>query len=117
VFSEGVDLRGNRLVGAAVVGVGLAQLNHESDLIKDYYNETIGRGFDYAYQIPGMNKVLQAVGRVIRGESDRGVVLLIEERFSADRYRALFPTHWNHAKTVKSTDDISREVAGFWRNS
>ncbi|HCQ5324387.1 TPA: hypothetical protein OLB91_003237, partial [Listeria monocytogenes] len=74
-------------------------------------------GFDYAYQIPGMNKVLQAVGRVIRGESDRGVVLLIEERFSADRYRALFPTHWNHAKTVKSTDDISREVAGFWRNS
>ncbi|EAE8345938.1 ATP-dependent DNA helicase [Listeria monocytogenes] len=117
VFSEGVDLRGDRLVGAAVVGVGLAQLNYESDLIKDYYNETIGRGFDYAYQIPGMNKVLQAVGRVIRGESDRGVVLLIEERFSAERYRALFPTHWNHAKTVKSADDISREVAGFWRNS
>lgn len=116
VFSEGVDLRGERLVGAAVVGVGLAQLNHESDLIKDYYNETIGRGFDYAYQIPGMNKVLQAVGRVIRGESDCGVVLLIEERFSADRYRALFPAHWNHAKTVKSTDDISREVAGFWQN-
>ncbi|MBC2186108.1 ATP-dependent DNA helicase [Listeria sp. FSL L7-0253] len=117
VFSEGVDLRGDRLVGAAIVGVGLAQLNHESDLIKDYYNKTIGRGFDYAYQIPGMNKVLQAVGRVIRGESDRGVVLLIEERFSADRYRALFPAHWNHAKTVKSTDEITREVDGFWRNS
>ncbi|MBC2184344.1 ATP-dependent DNA helicase [Listeria sp. FSL L7-0233] len=117
VFSEGVDLRGDRLVGAAIVGVGLAQLNHESDLIKDYYNKTIGRGFDYAYQIPGMNKVLQAVGRVIRGVSDRGVVLLIEERFSADRYRALFPAHWNHAKTVKSTDEITREVDGFWRNS
>ncbi|MBC1568674.1 ATP-dependent DNA helicase [Listeria sp. FSL L7-1425] len=117
VFSEGVDLRGDRLVGAAIVGVGLAQLNHESDLIKDYYNKTIGRGFDYAYQIPGMNKVLQAVGRVIRGESDRGVVLLIEERFSADRYRALFPAHWNHAKTVKSAHEISREVDGFWRNS
>ncbi|EAC7885220.1 ATP-dependent DNA helicase [Listeria monocytogenes] len=117
VFSEGIDLRGERLVGAAVVGVGLAQLNHESDLIKDYYNETIGQGFDYAYQIPGMNKVLQAVGRVVRGESDRGVVLLIEERFSTNRYRALFPAHWNHAKTVKSTDDISREVAGFWQNS
>ncbi|MBC2193382.1 ATP-dependent DNA helicase [Listeria sp. FSL L7-0229] len=117
VFSEGVDLRGDRLVGAAIVGVGLAQLNHESDLIKDYYNKTIGRGFDYAYQIPGMNKVLQAVGRVIRGESDRGVVLLIEERFSADRYRALFPAHWNHAKTVKSTDEITQEVDGFWRNS
>lgn len=117
VFSEGIDLRGERLVGAAVVGVGLAQLNHESDLIKDYYNETIGQGFDYAYQIPGMNKVLQAVGRVVRGESDRGVVLLIEERFSTNRYRALFPAHWNHAKTVKSTGDISREVAGFWQNS
>ncbi|MBC1987465.1 ATP-dependent DNA helicase [Listeria sp. FSL L7-0478] len=117
VFSEGVDLRGDRLVGAAIVGVGLAQLNHESDLIKDYYNKTIGRGFDYAYQIPGMNKVLQAVGRVIRGESDRGVVLLIEERFSADRYRALFPAHWNHAKTVKSAHEISREADGFWRNS
>ncbi|EAK8406868.1 ATP-dependent DNA helicase [Listeria monocytogenes] len=117
VFSEGIDLRGERLAGAAVVGVGLAQLNHESDLIKDYYNETIGQGFDYAYQIPGMNKVLQAVGRVVRGESDRGVVLLIEERFSTNRYRALFPAHWNHAKTVKSTDDISREVAGFWQNS
>ncbi|MBC2073754.1 ATP-dependent DNA helicase [Listeria marthii] len=117
VFSEGIDLRGERLVGAAIVGVGLAQLNHESDLIKDYYNKTLGRGFDYAYQIPGMNKVLQAVGRVIRGESDRGVVLLIEERFSADRYRALFPAHWNHAKTVKSTTEISQEVNGFWRNS
>ncbi|UHP10350.1 ATP-dependent DNA helicase [Listeria marthii] len=117
VFSEGIDLRGERLIGAAIVGVGLAQLNHESDLIKDYYNKTIGRGFDYAYQIPGMNKVLQAVGRVIRGESDRGVVLLIEERFSADRYRALFPAHWNHAKTVKSTQEISREVNGFWQNS
>ncbi|MBF2555664.1 ATP-dependent DNA helicase [Listeria marthii] len=117
VFSEGIDLRGERLVGAAIVGVGLAQLNHESDLIKDYYNKTLGRGFDYAYQIPGMNKVLQAVGRVIRGESDRGVVLLIEERFSADRYRALFPAHWNHAKTVKSTTGISQEVNGFWRNS
>ncbi|MDT0091951.1 ATP-dependent DNA helicase [Listeria marthii] len=117
VFSEGIDLRGERLVGAAIVGVGLAQLNHESDLIKGYYNKTLGRGFDYAYQIPGMNKVLQAVGRVIRGESDRGVVLLIEERFSADRYRALFPAHWNHAKTVKSTTEISQEVNGFWRNS
>lgn len=117
IFSEGIDLRGERLVGAAIVGVGLAQLNHESDLIKDYYNKTLGRGFDYAYQIPGMNKVLQAVGRVIRGESDRGVVLLIEERFSADRYRALFPAHWNHAKTVKSTTEISQEVNGFWRNS
>ncbi|MBC6179173.1 ATP-dependent DNA helicase, partial [Listeria welshimeri] len=67
VFSEGIDLRGERLIGAAIVGVGLAQLNPESDLIKDYYNETIGQGFDYAYQLPGMNKVLQAVGRVIRG--------------------------------------------------
>ncbi|MBC6296728.1 ATP-dependent DNA helicase [Listeria sp. FSL L7-1517] len=116
IFSEGIDLRGERLIGAAIVGVGLAQLNPESDLIKDYYNKTIGHGFDYAYQIPGMNKVLQAVGRVIRAESDRGVVLLIEERFSADRYRALFPAHWNHAKTVKNTQEIVQQVSEFWRN-
>ncbi|MBC1846067.1 ATP-dependent DNA helicase [Listeria seeligeri] len=117
VFSEGIDLRGERLIGAAIVGVGLAQLNPESDLIKDYYNETIGQGFDYAYQLPGMNKVLQAVGRVIRGESDRGVVLLIDERFSASRYRALFPAHWNHAKIVKNTEEITEQVTEFWRNN
>ncbi|ECQ6354493.1 TPA: ATP-dependent DNA helicase [Listeria innocua] len=117
VFSEGVDLRGERLIGTAIVGVGLAQMNIESDLIKDYYNETIGRGFDYAYQIPGMNKVLQAVGRVIRGEKDQGVVLLIEERFATERYKALFPAHWNHARTVKNTLQIEREVNEFWRNN
>ncbi|MBF2374879.1 ATP-dependent DNA helicase [Listeria seeligeri] len=117
VFSEGIDLRGERLIGAAIVGVGLAQLNPESDLIKDYYNETIGQGFDYAYQLPGMNKVLQAVGRVIRGESDRGVVLLIDERFSASRYRTLFPVHWNHAKIVKNTKEITEQVTEFWRNN
>ncbi|WP_271003644.1 ATP-dependent DNA helicase [Listeria seeligeri] len=117
VFSEGIDLRGERLIGAAIVGVGLAQLNPESDLIKDYYNETIGQGFDYAYQLPGMNKVLQAVGRVIRGESDRGVVLLIDERFSASRYRTLFPAHWNHAKIVKNTKEITEQVTEFWRNN
>ncbi|MBC6148566.1 ATP-dependent DNA helicase [Listeria innocua] len=117
VFSEGVDLRGERLIGTAIVGVGLAQMNVESDLIKDYYNETIGRGFDYAYQIPGMNKVLQAVGRVIRGEKDQGVVLLIEERFATERYKALFPAHWNHAKAVKNTLQIEREVNEFWRNN
>ncbi|MEE9724900.1 ATP-dependent DNA helicase [Listeria seeligeri] len=117
VFSEGIDLRGERLIGAAIVGVGLAQLNPESDLIKDYYNETIGQGFDYAYQLPGMNKVLQAVGRVIRGESDRGVVLLIDERFSASRYRTLFPAHWNHAKIGKNTKEITEQVTEFWRNN
>lgn len=117
VFSEGIDLRGERLIGAAIVGVGLAQLNPESDLIKDYYNETIGQGFDYAYQLPGMNKVLQAVGRVIRGESDRGVILLIDERFSASRYRTLFPGHWNHAKIVKNTKEITEQVTEFWRNN
>ncbi|MBC1375991.1 ATP-dependent DNA helicase [Listeria sp. FSL L7-1699] len=117
VFSEGVDLRGERLIGTAIVGVGLAQMNVESDLIKDYYNETIGRGFDYAYQIPGMNKVLQAVGRVIRGEKDQGVVLLIEERFATERYKALFPAHWNHVRAVKNTLQIEREVNEFWRNN
>ena len=82
------------LVGAVVVGVGLPQICLEREIIREWFDSRTGHGFEYAYVYPGMNKVLQAVGRVIRSENDRGVVLLIDDRFSQLRYRKLFPPEW-----------------------
>ncbi len=98
-FSEGIDLKGERLIGAVVVGVGLPEINLRSDLIRDYYDRERGirergDGFDYAYVFPGMNKILQAAGRVIRTEEDKGTVLLIDSRFGTPEYRRLYPAHW-----------------------
>ena len=91
IFGEGIDLVGERLIGAVVVGVGIPQLGLERDLIKDYFDQHNGSGFAYAYQYPGFNRVLQATGRVIRTETDRGIIVLIDERFTHARYRRLFP--------------------------
>ena len=92
IFGEGVDLVGERLIGAVIVGVGLPQLCVEKNLIRDYFQQQNAMGFEYAYTFPGMNRVLQAIGRVIRSETDHGVVLLIDARFNETRYRRLFPT-------------------------
>ena len=116
VFGEGIDLVGDRLIGAIIVGVGLPQLCVERDLIRDYFTEKTGSGFDYAYTFPGMNRVLQATGRVIRSETDRGVVLLIDARFREPRYRRLFPAWWQPAG-VRSTGDIQEALRRFWRPS
>ena len=94
LFGEGIDLVGDRLVGAVVVGVGLPQICTERDLIRDYFQERNGRGFDYAYRIPGMIRVLQAAGRVIRTETDRGTALLIDSRYREPAYRDLLPEWW-----------------------
>jgi DNA excision repair protein ERCC-2 len=114
VFGEGIDLVGDRLIGAIIVGVGLPQLCVERDLIRDYFAEKTGAGFDYAYTFPGMNRVLQATGRVIRSESDRGVVLLIDARFNEQRYRRLFPAWWQPAR-VRSISDIHEALRQFWQ--
>ena len=98
IFSEGVDLTGDRLTGAVIVGVGLPKISLRQDVIRDYFDEKNGRGYDYAYLYPGMNKVLQAAGRVIRREEDEGAVLLIDERFTTPAYLSLFPAHWRHFK-------------------
>lgn len=95
IFGEGIDLVGDRLVGVAVVGVGLPQVSVERELIRHYYQEKLEAGFAYAYLFPGMNRVLQAAGRVIRSELDRGVVLLIDRRFREERYRQLLPSWWH----------------------
>jgi Rad3-related DNA helicase len=94
IFSEGVDLKGDRLNGVAVVGVGLPQLGLERNIIKDYFNSSGRSGYDYSYVYPGMNKVLQAGGRLIRSEEDTGTILLIDDRYLTPKYRALLPEEW-----------------------
>ncbi|MFO1500008.1 MAG: ATP-dependent DNA helicase [Verrucomicrobiota bacterium] len=115
IFGEGVDLVGDRLIGAAIVGVGLPQLCAERDLIRDYFQEKMGSGFDYAYTFPGMNRVLQATGRVIRSESDRGVVLLIDTRYGERRYAGLLPSHWRPSR-ARHASQLSESVERFWRS-
>ena len=114
IFSEGIDLKGTRLIGTAIVGVGLPQMNSEQELLKDYFNKKQKPGFAYAYQLPGMNKVLQAAGRVIRDMDDQGVVLLLDERFLAPRYQQLFPEHWQSFVICRQLADIENELAKFW---
>jgi DNA excision repair protein ERCC-2 len=116
MFGEGIDLVGDRLIGAIVVGVGLPQLCVERDLICDYFQTQTGAGFDYAYTFPGMNRVLQATGRVIRSETDRGVVLLIDARFAEPRYRRLFPAWWQPTRASNAAE-IRDALAKFWRPS
>jgi DNA excision repair protein ERCC-2 len=114
IFGEGIDLVGERLIGAVIVGVGLPQLCVERNLIRDYFQQQNAAGFDYAYTFPGMNRVLQSVGRVIRSETDHGVVLLIDARFDELRYRRLFPPWWKFVK-VRNSDALRETVAGFWK--
>ncbi len=104
---------GDRLTGAAVVGVGLPGISVERDLIRDYYEGKLRRGFEYAYCYPGMNRVLQAAGRVIRSETDRGVVLLIDERFRRHPYRRLLPREWKPVR-VSGADELGAQLDDFW---
>ena len=94
IFSEGIDLIGDRLNGVVVVGVGLPQLCFERNLIKDYFYKQGKNGYNYAYVYPGMNKVLQAGGRLIRSEKDHGTIVLIDDRFLQKQYQLLLPLEW-----------------------
>lgn len=114
MFAEGVDLVGDKLQGCCIVGVGLPQINPEIELIKRHYDDKNNNGYAYAYRYPGMNKVLQAAGRVIRTEQDKGVVLLIDSRFGTREYRALFPSYWSHARRVHGTKEITEAIETFW---
>lgn len=98
IFSEGIDLIGDRLNGVVVVGVGLPQICFERNLIKDYFDKKEKNGYNYAYVYPGMNKVLQAGGRLIRSEKDKGIIVLIDDRFLQERYQQLLPKEWKHYK-------------------
>ncbi len=113
VFSEGIDLKGDELIGVAVVGTGVPQVCTERELLKRYFDGTGVNGYDYAYRFPGMNKVLQAAGRVIRTSSDVGIVALMDERFLTPGYLKLFPREWQNFSSV-STEEIGGRVSRFW---
>jgi DNA excision repair protein ERCC-2 len=117
IFGEGIDLVGDRLSGVVIVGVGLPQISLERNIIREYFQETLEAGYEYAYIYPGMNKVLQAAGRVIRTETDRGVILLMDERFSRSPYSELIPDHWHPLHHLKEDNlEHTRELAAeFWR--
>jgi DNA excision repair protein ERCC-2 len=112
-FGEAIDLTGERLAGAAVVGVGLPAICAERELIRSYFDEREGKGFDYAYSYPGIIRVLQAAGRVIRSETDRGVVFLIDERFARPPYRYLLPSEWLPAP-VRNSLQVEDVLNAFW---
>lgn len=113
VYSEGIDLRDDRLIGVIIVGVGLPQICLERDIIRDYFQSKNGKGFEYSYMYPGMNKVMQAAGRLIRSETDKGVILLLDERFSRWDYQKLFPKEW-FPHTRVNENNLPKFVRFFW---
>ncbi len=112
-FAEGIDLKHESLIGAIIVGTGLPGISMENELLRQYFDERGRDGFHYAYTYPGMNNVLQAAGRVIRTADDRGVIVLLDRRFTASRYRALFPREWDRVSCV-DVRSIGKELAKFW---
>jgi len=113
VFAEGVDLPGERLVGAAIVSVAIPQICMEREVIREIMDDGEDGGYDFAYTYPGFRRVLQAAGRVIRTDTDRGVVLLIDERFGQEKYIALMPPHWRVGR-VEGAEGVKRAVGRFW---
>ncbi len=114
MFSEGIDLAGESLIGAIIIGTGMPQLSAERNIMAAYYDEKTERGRDFAYICPGMNKVLQAAGRVIRSESDRGIVLLIDDRLGDPSMKRLFPKHWRHMKYTGDPLSMRSILKEFW---
>lgn len=114
IFSEGIDLKEDLLIGVLIVGTGLPQICTQREILKEYYQEENGQGFDYAYQYPGMNKVLQAAGRVIRTTSDRGIIGLLDERFLRNDYRQLFPREWSQYE-VHTLESLPGALDAFWK--
>lgn len=115
IFSEGIDLKNDSLIGAIIVGTGIPQVCLERELIKAYFDENEENGYEYAYLFPGMNKVLQAAGRVIRTHEDRGVIALLDERFCYNTYRNLFPREWSDYRVV-DMGSVEQEIAEFWED-
>ncbi len=113
-FSEGIDLVSDRLIGAVIIGIGMPRINFKSDKIIEYYENLDLPGFDYAYINPGMNKIMQAVGRVIRSENDRGAVLLIDERYMNRQYKDLFREEWSNYEVVLSPKEVEEILSKFF---
>ena len=116
IFGEGIDLKNDRLIGAVIVGTGLPQISNEREILKQYYDKQGLSGFDYAFRYPGINKVLQAAGRVIRTQEDRGIIVLLDERFLQSDYNALYPREWKN-RIVGNVETIDAEICKFWENT
>ena len=117
IFGEGIDLAGDRVIGVAIVGVGMPQLCLERNLIQQYHDGQEEPGYEFAYVIPGFNRVMQAVGRLIRNETDQGVVLLADRRFSWQQYRQMIPQWWTPMLSARNTADVERSVKEFWEEA
>ena len=116
IFGEGIDLKNDRLIGAVIVGTGLPQVCNEREILKGFYDKRGEDGFFYAYLCPGMNKVLQSAGRVIRTEEDKGIVLLLDSRFSSLSYRQMFPAEWKRMDYC-TLSTAEQKAAHFWSDS
>jgi len=114
IFSEGIDLKGERLIGTAIIGVGLPMISFENNLIKAYFDDAEGKGYAYAYQYPGINKVMQAAGRVIRGEYDKGIILFIDRRFLETSYRHVFADAYPQITVDES--QMKEYIKAFWQH-
>ena len=113
IFGEGIDLKKKRLIGAIVVGPGLPQVCNEREILKQYYDRRNMDGFDHAYRYPGMNKVMQSAGRVIRTDEDTGVIVLLDERFGQQQYRSSFPREWADYETC-TLKNVKEKLTAFW---
>lgn len=113
IFSEGIDLTNEKLIGTLIIGTGLPQVCNEREILKNYFDQKGLYGFDYAYRYPGMNKVLQAAGRVIRTEDDRGVILLLDERFQREKGKEIFPKEWADCERCR-LDIVEEKIRLFW---
>ena len=114
IFGEGIDLKEERLIGTVIVGTGIPQIGNEREILMNYYEKKTGEGFNYAYRYPGMNKVLQAAGRVIRTVDDRGIIVLLDDRFLQREYLALFPKEWE-ACTTCTIETVEKHLEDFWK--
>lgn len=117
VFSEGIDLPLEKLIGAVIIGTGIPQISFERNIIRDFFDNKFNSGYDFSYKYPGFNKVLQSAGRVIRTENDRGVVLLIDSRLCRPTYTELFPEHWKNCVNIKNKDQLVNELSKFWEET
>jgi DNA excision repair protein ERCC-2 len=114
MFAEGIDYIGDMLSGVVIVGCGLPMFGGYNNMLKSYFDKLLGGGFDYAYTYPGFGKVVQAVGRVIRTKTDRGVAILIDDRFTNNKYKRLYPKEWSHYQVINNEDYLKDELHRFW---
>ncbi|MDA3809150.1 MAG: ATP-dependent DNA helicase [Spirochaetaceae bacterium] len=117
IFGEGIDLKGEKLIGVIIIGPGLPGISVERDLYKKYYENNGEKGFDYAYKLPGFNKVLQAAGRVIRSEDDKGLILLIDSRYGWNENRRLYPPYWKNIHYCNNSEQMKHKIKIFWEGN